>query len=185
MLRSDRWTVGEDEVALEHRVALRSAGIGVSPGGGRPLIGIADSSSELNPCNLPLRELIGPVREGIEEAGGLAAVFPVMSLGEDLMKPTAMLYRNLVSIEIEETLRANPLDGVVLLANCDKTVPAALMGAASAGLPSVLVTGGSRPSCRFRGARLGSGTDLWRMWDLRRSGQLDDEGWRTLEACLA
>ncbi|HTX01846.1 MAG TPA: dihydroxy-acid dehydratase [Acidimicrobiales bacterium] len=185
MLRSDRWIVGDDEVALEHRIALRSAGAQVDASGGRPVIGIADTSSDLNPCNLPLRELISPLRAGIEEAGGVPAVFPVMSLGEDLMKPTAMLYRSLVAMEIEETLRANPLDGVVLLANCDKSVPAALMGAASAGLPALLVTGGARPPCSFRGRRLGTGTDLWRMWDERRAGRLDDTAWQELESCLS
>ncbi len=177
--------VGDDEVSLEHRAALASSGVRVSARGGRPVIGIADSSSELNPCNLPLRELLPAVREGVEEEGGLPVVFPVMSLGEDLMKPTAMLYRNLVAMEIEETLRSYPLDGAVLLANCDKTVPAALMGAASTGLPALVVTGGARPPCSFRGKRIGSGTDLWRLWDMRRNGELDDKDWAELEACLA
>ena len=185
MLRSDRWVSGDDEVAMEHRVALRSAGVAVDRQGGRPVIGIANSASELNPCNLPLRDLVGAVRDGIVAGGGLAVEFPVMSLGEDLMKPTAMLYRNLLAIEIEETLRSYPLDGVVLLANCDKTVPGALMGAASTRLPALVVTGGARPSCQFRGGRLGSGTALWRWWDERRAGDLDDAGWQELEACLA
>jgi dihydroxy-acid dehydratase len=184
-LRSDRWVVGDDEAALEHRVALRSAGVAVTALGGRPIIGIADSSSDLNPCNLPLRDLVPAVRQGVEDAGGLAVVFPTMSLGEDLMMPTAMLYRNLVAMEVEESIRSYPLDGVVLLANCDKTVPAALMGAASAGLPALMVTGGSRPPCSFRGQRIGTGTDLWRLWDLRRQGSLDDESWAELEACMA
>jgi dihydroxy-acid dehydratase len=185
MLRSDRWVVGRDEVALEHRVALRSAGVAVGPGGGRPVIGIANSASELNPCNLPLRELAGAARDGIVEAGGLPVEFPVISLGEDLMKPTAMLYRNLLAIEVEEMLRSHPLDGVVLLANCDKTVPGALMGAASTRLPALLVTGGARPPCVFRGDRIGTGTALWRLWDERRAGTLDDAAWLELEQCLA
>ncbi|MHB1781814.1 MAG: dihydroxy-acid dehydratase, partial [Acidimicrobiales bacterium] len=185
MLRSDRWIVGSDEVALEHRVALRSAGVAVGPDGGRPVIGIANSASELNPCNLPLRELAGAACDGIVEAGGLAVEFPVISLGEDLMKPTAMLYRNLLAIEIEEMLRSYPLDGVVLLANCDKTVPGALMGAASTRLPALLVTGGARPPCVFRGDRVGTGTALWRLWDERRAGALDDAAWLELEHCLS
>ncbi len=185
MLRSDRWVVGSDEVALEHRVALRSAGVAVGPDGGRPVIGIANSASELNPCNLPLRELAGAAREGVVEAGGLPVEFPVVSLGEDLMKPTAMLYRNLLAIEIEEMLRSYPLDGVVLLANCDKTVPGALMGAASTRLPALLVTGGARPPCVFRGDRIGTGTALWRLWDERRAGALDDDAWLELEHCLS
>ena len=135
MLRSRAWLAGDDEVAVLHRVALASAGVPVGPGADRPVIGIANSASELNPCNLPLRDLVGPVREGIEAAGGAGVEFPVISLGEDLMKPSAMLYRNLLAIEIEEMVRANPLDGLVILANCDKSVPGALMGAISANIP--------------------------------------------------
>ena len=116
------------------------------------MIGIANSASDLNPCNLPLRDLVAPVKAGIEAAGGIGAEFGTISLGEDLMKPSAMLYRNLLAIEIEEMVRANPLDGLVVLANCDKSVPGALMGAISANVPTVLVTGGSRPVAQFRGA---------------------------------
>ena len=182
-LRSAAWLAGDDEVAVLHRVALASAG--VAAGQGRPVIGIANSASELNPCNLPLRELLGPVKEGIAAAGGAGAEFPVISLGEDLMKPSAMLYRNLLAIEVEEMVRANPLDGLVILANCDKSVPGALMGAISAGIPVIVVTGGSRPAARFRGAPVGTGTALWRLWDERRAGRLDDEGWQELERCLS
>ena len=155
MLRSRAWLAGDDEVAVLHRVALASAGVPVGPGADRPVIGIANSASELNPCNLPLRDLVGPVRDGIEAAGGAGVEFPVISLGEDLMKPSAMLYRNLLAIEIEEMVRANPLDGLVILANCDKSVPGALMGAISANIPAVLVTGGARtwsPSAARRSA---------------------------------
>ena len=184
-LRSDAWFTGDDEVAMAHRVAFASAGLEVSREGGRPVIGIANSASELNPCNLPLRELAGAVRRGVAEAGGIPAEFGSISLGEDLMKPTAMLYRNLLAIEIEEMIRANPLDGIVILANCDKTVPGAIMGAVSAGIPTVVVTGGARPAAVFRGERIGTGTALWRLWDERRTGRLGDDGWQALEACLA
>ena len=183
-LRSQAWLAGDDEVAVEHRVALASAGLAVSKAADRPVIGIANSVSELNPCNLPLRELAGEVKAGIEEAGGIGAEFGTISLGEDLMKPSAMLYRNLLAIEIEEMVRANPLDGIVLLANCDKTVPGALMGAISANVPAVLVTGGSRPVAKFRGRPVGTGTALWQMWDERRAGQLDDAGWAAFERSL-
>jgi dihydroxy-acid dehydratase len=183
-LRSSTWLAGDDEVAMAHRVALASAGIGVSAAADRPVVGVANSASELNPCNLPLRDLAGQVREGVEAAGGLAVEFPVISLGEDLMKPTAMLYRNLLAIEIEEMIRANPLDGLVILANCDKSVPGALMGAISANVPTVLVTGGARPVASFRGSAIGTGTGLWRLWDERRSGRLDDDAWHELERCL-
>ena len=183
-LRSSAWLAGDDEVALAHRVALASSGIDVTRAADRPIIGVSNSASELNPCNLGLRQLVPSVKEGILAAGGLPVEFPTMSLGEDLMKPTAMLYRNLLSIEIEETIRANPLDGIVLLANCDKSVPGAVMGACSAGIPTLLVTGGARPAAVFRGKRIGSGTDLWRLWDQRRTGRLDDREWAELERCL-
>jgi len=183
-LRSDAWFTGDDEVAMQHRVAFATAGLEVSRRGGRPVIGIANSASELNPCNLPLRELAGAVRAGVLEAGGVPAEFGSISLGEDLMKPTTMLYRNLLAIEIEEMIRANPLDGIVILANCDKTVPGAIMGAVSADIPTVVVTGGARPAAVFRGQRIGTATALWRLWDERRTGRLGDDGWRALEACL-
>src|SRR5260370_24131864 len=161
-LRSSAWLAGDEEVRMPHRVARASAGVPASVAADRPVIGIATSASQLNPCNLPLRDLVGPVRDGIEAAGGLAVEFPTISLGEDLMKPSAMLYRNLLAIEIEETIRANPLDGIVLLANCDKSVPGALMGAISANVPTVLVTGGARPVASFRGARIRAGAALRR-----------------------
>jgi dihydroxy-acid dehydratase len=185
MLRSDAWIVGDDEAALEHRAALRAAGLEVDPAGGRPVIGIANSASEFNPCNLPLRDLVPAVRAGVRAAGGIPVEFPVISLGEDLMMPTAMLYRNLLAMEIEEMTRSHPVDGLILLANCDKTVPGALMGAASTNLPTLVVTGGPRPPARFRGRRLGTGTDLWRLWDERRAGRLDDAGWREAERALS
>lgn len=184
-LRSQSWLSGDSEVSVSHRVALRSVGADIDPDDPRPVIGIADSSSELNPCNLPLRALADAVHDGVLEAGGIPLRFPTMSLGEDLMKPSAFLYRNLLAMEIEETLRSNPLDGVVVLANCDKTVPAVLMGAASANLPAVAVLGGARPVSWFRGRQVGTGTDLWRLWADRRAGRLDDAGWNELERCLA
>lgn len=181
-LRSAEWFEGDHEVALMHRVAMRS--VGLEAASGRPVIGIADSSSHLNSCNLPLRELVGPVSEGIAAAGGVPVPFPVMSLGEDLMKPSAMLYRNLLSIEVEEYVRSYPLDGVVLLANCDKSVPGAVMGAITANVPTLVLTGGARPVSVFRGKRVGTGTDLWRNWEAHRTGELDDAGWAEFEQCL-
>lgn len=185
LLRSDAWIVGDDEAALEHRVALRSAGLEVDPAGGRPVIGIANSASEFNPCNLPLRDLLPALRAGVRAAGGIPVEFPVISLGEDLMMPSAMLYRNLLAIEIEEMARSHPIDGLLLLANCDKTIPGALMGAASANLPTLVITGGARPPARLRGRTLGTGTDLWRLWDERRAGRLDDATWREAEQALS
>jgi len=185
-LRSQEWFEGDDEVAVIHRVAMRNAGFDLSADHDRPVIGVLNSASDLNPCNLPLRELAADVRAGVTAAGGIAVELPVMSLGEDLMKPTAMLYRNLLAMEVEEYLRTYPIDGVVLLANCDKSVPGAVMGAVSADLPFLVVTAGARPATSvFRGRRVGTGTDLWRAWEDHRTGALDDEGWREFERCLA
>jgi len=184
-LRSAEWFLGDDEVSLAHRVVLRSVGVEGELDGTRPIIGIADSSSELNPCNLPLAALAENVADGVREAGGIPLRFPVMSLGEDLMKPSAMLYRNLLSIEVEEYIRSYPIDGVVLLANCDKSVPGAVMGAVSADLPTLVLTAGARPPASFHGRRIGTGTDLWRAWDARRRGDLDDQDWKELERCLS
>lgn len=185
-LRSREWFAGDDEVAVMHRVAMRNAGFELNSDERRPIIGVLNSASDLNPCNLPLRALADDVREGVTDAGGICVELPVMSLGEDLMKPTAMLYRNLLAMEVEEYLRTYPLDGVVVLANCDKSVPGAVMGAVSADLPLLVVTAGARPArSLFRGRRVGTGTDLWRAWEDHRSGRMDDEDWAEFERCLA
>jgi dihydroxyacid dehydratase/phosphogluconate dehydratase len=186
-LRSAAWVNGDDEVALGHRAALRAAGLTQptrSARKGRPLIGIACTASDLNRCDRGLTSLAAAVRRGVLEAGGLPLEFPVMSLPEDLMKPTAMLYRNLLAIEVEETIRSQPLDGIVALGNCDKSVPAYLMALASADLPALIVTGGFRPVPVLDGVRLGSGTTLWRMFDERRAGRVSDTDWGRLEGCL-
>jgi len=184
-VRSSEWFQGNDETAVSHRVVMRSVGLEVPADTTKPIIGIADSSSDLNPCNLPLRALVDDVKAGILEAGGIPVAFPVISLGEDLMKASAMLYRNLLSIEIEENLRSYPLDGIVLLANCDKSVPGALMGAFSADLPTIMVTAGARPAPFFKGKKVGTGTDLWRALDDWRAGRISDEEWREFEECLS
>jgi dihydroxyacid dehydratase/phosphogluconate dehydratase len=189
-MRSEAWLAGDDEVALNHRAALRAAGFRRSRGSSgsrrvrRPLIGIACTASDLNRCDRGLTELAAAVRRGVAAAGGLPLEFGVMSLSEDLMKPTAMLYRNLLAIEVEETIRSQPLDGIVALGNCDKTVPAYLMALASADIPALIVTGGFRVPSSFEGSRLGSGTALWRLYDARRAGALDSAAWARLETCL-
>ena len=182
--RSSEWFAGNDEVALAHRVVMASVGHQIDPNNSKPIIGIADSSSDLNPCNLPLRKFVDEVKRGIEDAGGIPMVFPVMSLGEDLMKPSAMLYRNLLSMEVEEYLRSYPIDGVVLMANCDKSVPGALMGALSADLPTLMFTAGARPPALFRGKKVGTGTELWRMWSDYRAGEISESTWKEFETCL-
>jgi dihydroxy-acid dehydratase len=180
-LRSQSWFEGNDEVAVEHRAALRSVGFAFAPGEVGPIVGIASSDGDPSPCDLPLAALIPAVKRGIRLAGGIPLHFSVMALGEDLMKPTAMLYRNLLSMEVEEMLRAYPIDGVVLLGGCDKTLPGMLMGAASANLPTVVLASGSRRPGTFLGEPLRTGTDLWRYWDDYRSGKLSDEQWQTFE----
>ncbi len=184
-LRSDRWVQGDDEVALDSRVALRMGGADVDARGGRPIIGIANSASDLNPCNQPLAELVAPLRESIAAAGGISVEFPVISLGEDLMKPSSMLYRNLLAMEIEESVRSQPIDALVVLAACDKSIPGALMGAFSTNVPCLVLVSGPRPVAQFEGRRIGTGTDLWRLWDARRAGELSDERWSALEKALA
>ena len=182
---SEAWLGGDDEVALNHRAALRAAGFRrARVGSRRPLIGIACTASDLNRCDRGLSVLAAAVRRGVLAAGGLPLEFPVMSLSEDLMKPTAMLYRNLLAIEVEETIRSQPLDGIVALGNCDKTVPAYLMALASADIPALIVTGGYRVPASFNGERLGSGTALWRLYDARRAGLLGSAEWARLETCL-
>jgi len=184
-LRSARWFAGGNDLAFQHRAALRSMGIDPDAYAGRPVIGIANSWSELNNCNTNLRELADAVKRGVLAAGGLPLEFPSISLGEEFMKPSAMLYRNLMSMDVEETLRSNPIDGVVLLCNCDKTTPAQLMAAASADLPAIQLNGGPRAVGHWRGQAVGSGTDLWRYWDEVRAGRITRDDFNELEACIA
>lgn len=183
--RSAEWFYGRDELGFQHRSALRTMGIDADQFKGRPVIGIANSWSELNNCNFNLREVADAVKRGVLAAGGLPLEFPTISLGEEFMKPTAMLYRNLMAMDLEETLRSNPIDAVVLLCNCDKTIPAQLMGAASANLPAVQVNGGPRPPAFWHGKEVGSGTDLWKYWDDYRTGRISEGDWQELERCMS
>jgi dihydroxy-acid dehydratase len=184
-LRSAEWFEGRDELGPQNRAVLRTLGWSREFFAGKPVIGIANSWSELNNCNLGLRAVAEAVKRGVIAAGGVPLEFNTLSLGEELMKPSAMLYRNLVAMEIEETLRANPIDGVVLLCGCDKTTPAQLMGVASANLPAIQVCAGPKAAGRWRGMEVGSGTDLWRYWDQYRAGQLDEADWQALEAAYS
>ena len=142
---------------------------------GRPQIAIANTASDLTPCNAHLDEVATSVKQGVYEAGGIPLNLPVMSLGETQMRPTAMLWRNLAAMAIEEMLRANPVDGVVLLGGCDKTIPALLMAAASVDLPAVVVPGGPMLTGHFRGAPLGCGTDVWRFGEEVRAGLMTED----------
>ncbi len=183
--RSQEWFCGRDELGFQHRAALRAMGIDADRYKGRPVIGIANSWSELNTCNMNLRDVAAAVKRGILSAGALPLEFPTISLGEEFMKPTAMLYRNLMAMDVEESLRSNPLDGVVLLSNCDKTGPAQLMGAASANLPAIQVNGGPRRAGLWKGIEIGSGTDLWKYWDDYRTGKISTEDWKELEMVMS
>src|SRR6266540_2013968 len=168
--RSAAWFGPEGKHGFIHRSWMRNQGFGDEVFDGRPVIGIANSWSELTPCNAHLRDVAEAVKRGVWQAGGFPLEFPTMSLGEPLMRPTTMLFRNLMAMEVEETIRANPLDGVVLLSGCDKTTPAQLMGAVSVDLPAIMVTGGPMLNGKFRGRDIGSGTDVWRFTEEARAG---------------
>lgn len=174
-LRSQRWFGAEGKTGFMHRSWLRSEGLPDDTFRGRPVIGIANSWSELTSCNIHLRTLAEHVKKGIWQAGGVPFEFPTTSAGEPLVRPTAMLLRNLIAMDLEETLRANPLDGVVLLAGCDKTTPAYLMGAASVDLPTLLLTGGPMLNGKYRGGDIGSGTSVWRFTEAYRAGQIGEQ----------
>ena len=182
-LRSARWFGTDDLSGLIHRSALRAGGLG-TPLDGRPVVGICNSWSELVNCNVHFRGLAAAAKRGVLQAGGVPLEFPTISLGEQLMKPTAMLFRNLMAMDVEECLRGYPIDSVVLIGGCDKTVPAQLMGATSAGVPAIAITGGPAQAAWFRGRELGVGTDLWRYLDDFRSGRMSREGLGELEAAL-
>jgi len=162
-LRSQGWFGKNDRDGFGHRSWMKNQGWPADLFDGRPVIGICNTWSELNPCNAHFRELADSVKRGVWEAGGFPLEFPVMSLGESQLRPTAMLFRNLASMDVEESIRGNPIDGVVLLMGCDKTTPSLLMGAASCNLPTIGLSGGPMLNGKFRGKELGSGTSVWKM----------------------
>jgi L-arabonate dehydrase len=184
-LRSRNWFGRQDLDGFVHRSWLKTEGFSDLVFDGRPVIGIANSWSELTNCNAHLRQVAEAVKRGVWSAGGFPLEFPTISLGEVLMKPTTMLFRNLMAMDVEECLRAYPLDAVVLLSGCDKTTPAMLMGAASADIPAVMVTGGPMLRGKWREEELGSGTDAWRLWAERRAGRLSDEELCEAESCMS
>src|SRR5438876_4408294 len=184
-LRSRNWFGRQDLDGFAHRSWLKTEGYSDLVFDGRPVIGIANSWSELTNCNAHLRQVADAVKRGVWSAGGFPLEFPTISLGEVLMKPTAMMFRNLMAMDVEECVRAYPLDAVVLLSGCDKTTPAMLMGAASADVPAIMVTGGPMLRGMWRQEELGSGTDLWRLWAERRAGRLTDEELCEAESCMS
>ena len=183
-LRSVQWFGRQDIYGMIYRGWMKNRGVPQDQFDGRPVIGICNTFSELTPCNSHFRALAEHVKNGVLEAGGFPLEFPVMSLGETLLRPTAMLYRNLASMDVEESIRANPLDGVVLLMGCDKTTPALLMGAASVDLPTVGVSGGPMLSGKYRGTDIGSGTSTWSMSEDLRAGKITLEEFHDAESCM-
>ena len=184
-LRSAGWFGGADMLGFVHRSWMKNQGFAATNFDGRPVIGIANSMSEVTPCNAHLGRVAEAVKRGVWRAGGFPLVFPTMSLGEPVMRPTTMLFRNLMSMDVEESIRANPFDAVVLLCGCDKTTPAQVMGAASVDLPTIVVTGGPMLNGKFRGRDVGSGTDVWRFTDDLRTGKMSLEDFLDAEACMS
>jgi dihydroxy-acid dehydratase len=181
--RSSQWYGGTDRNSYIHRAWMRR-GLPGHAFDGRPHIAIANTASDLTPCNAHLNEVADAVKQGVYEAGGIALNLPAMSLGETLVRPTAMLWRNLAAMATEEMLRANPIDGVVLLGGCDKTIPALVMAAASVDLPAVVVPGGPMLTGTFRGVPLGCGTDVWRLSEEVRAGTLAQEDFLRSESSM-
>ncbi len=171
-LRSRSWYGGANKDAFMHRSWIKNQGHPDHMFDGRPVIGICNTWSDLNPCNAHFRELAEVVKRGVYEAGGFPVEFPAMSLGETTLRPTAMLFRNLASMEVEESIRGNPIDGVVLLVGCDKTTPALLMGAASCDLPTIALSGGPMLNGKFRGCDVGSGTSVWQFSEAVKAGEM-------------
>ena len=183
-LRSQQWFGRQDRDGFAYRSWVKGKGVPHDQFDGRPVIGICNTFSELTPCNSHFRTLAEQVKIGVYEAGGFPLEFPVMSLGETLLRPTAMLYRNLASMDVEESIRGNPVDGVVLLMGCDKTTPSLLMGASSVDLPTIGVSGGPMLSGKWRGQELGSGTGVWSMSEQVRAGTLKLQDFFEAESCM-
>lgn len=182
-LRSQGWFGKTGKDGFIYRAWMKNQGIPDEEFRGKPVIGICNTWSELTPCNAHFRELAESVKRGVYEAGGFPVEFPVMSLGETLLKPTAMLFRNLASMDVEESIRGNPIDGVVLMCGCDKTTPSLVMGAASVNLPTLVISGGPMLTGKFRGKDIGT-SDVWRFNDAIRSGEMTENDMREAEACL-
>ncbi len=182
--RSQAWFGKNDRDGFVHRSWIKNQGYPHDLLDGRPVIGICNTWSELTPCNGHFRELAEFVKRGVYEAGGFPLEFPVMSLGETQLRPTAMLFRNLASMDVEESIRGNPIDGVVLLMGCDKTTPALLMGAASCDLPTIGLSGGPMLNGKFRGEDIGSGTGVWKMSEMVRAGEMTQEDFTAAESCM-
>jgi L-arabonate dehydrase len=184
-LRSQAWFGGNDKDGFIHRSWMRNQGFPGDVFDGRPVIGICNTWSELTPCNAHFRELAQRVKNGVWEAGGFPLEFPVTSLGETNMRPTAAMFRNLVSMDVEESIRANPIDGVVLMCGCDKTTPSLVMGAASCDVPTIVVSGGPMLNGRYRGEAIGSGTVVWQFSEAVKAGKMTQREFMDAESCMS
>jgi L-arabonate dehydrase len=183
--RSSDWFGKKDKMGFIYRSWMKNQGFPEDLFDGRPVIGICNTWSELTPCNAHLRDIADWVKRGVFEAGGFPLEFPIMSLGETLLKPTAMLFRNLASMDAEESIRGNPLDGVVLLTGCDKTTPSTLMGAASVDLPTIVVPGGPMLNGKYQGRDIGSGTDVWKMTEDLKTEKISYKDYLYAESCMS
>ena len=184
-LRSQAWFGGQDKDGFIHRSWMKNNGLPDDAFDGRPIIGICNTFSDFTPCNAHFRELITHIKAGVLEAGGLPLEFPVFSCGESNLRPTAMLFRNLASMDVEEAIRANPMDGVVLMVGCDKTTPSLVMGAATCDLPTIAVSGGPMLNGRYRGKAIGSGTDVWKFSEAVRSGEMTPQAFADAESAMS
>ncbi len=184
-LRSAAWFGGTGKDAFIHRSWMKNQGHPDDMFEGRPVIGICNTASDLTPCNAHFRQLVEPIKRGIYEAGGFPVEFPVFSCGESNLRPTAMMFRNLASMDVEEAIRGNPIDGVVLLCGCDKTTPSLVMGAASCDLPSIVLSGGPMLSGWHNGKKVGSGTDVWRLSEDVRAGVISMDEFLSAEASMS
>lgn len=184
-LRSARWFAPDDLRSFGHRSRLMQMGLGPDDWEGKPMIGILNTWSELNPCHAHFRERAADVKKGVLQAGGFPVELPAISVDESFTKPTSMLYRNLLAMETEELIRSHPLDGVVLMGGCDKTTPGLVMGALTAGVPMIYMPAGPMLRGNYAGKILGSGSDAWKYWDERRAGNISDEEWLGIEGGIA
>ncbi|MBV9954279.1 MAG: dihydroxy-acid dehydratase, partial [Pseudolabrys sp.] len=184
-LRSHRWLGPDDLRSFGHRVRFRQGGFDAPDWTGKPVIGIINTWSDINFCHTHLRARAEDVKRGVFQAGGFPLELPAMSLSEPFVKPTTMLYRNLLAMEVEELLRSHPIDGAVLLGGCDKTTPALLMGAISMGIPSIFVPAGPQLRGNWQGKTLGSGSDAWKYWAERRAGTITQAQWDEIEGGIA
>ena len=184
-LRSARWFAPDDLRSFGHRSRIMQMGYGAADYMGKPIIGILNTWSDLNPCHVHFKQRVEDVKRGVLEAGGFPVEMPAITLSESFMKPTTMLYRNLLAIETEEQIRAHPVDGVVLMGGCDKTTPGLIMGALSAGLPMIYLPAGPMLRGNYAGQQLGSGSDAWKYWDERRAGNISEKQWLGVESGIA